>query len=560
MVPPRARSPRAFARRLRLEHLEDRLTLGDAGPLVAAVLSGVGELRIIDFDGLGGQLATPRSSVDIDPTNKLIGGVGLNGSSGGGVSSVATSGQSGTDVILDGGDSPSSVPPQSTDGAPGGGGALDDGTATDGFLAARAEVMSPAGAAGVSQPAPASHTPRVESGAPTTETPLPQPAAENFIGPLPTPDVVAHTLRVTAANRNSATMSGGWNPALRGILIMKDGSRWFAAETGANTMVNSAMIYYRLGPTGWKAVGSVALPPGIQQNMATITNGRFIYAYGVTPGAVIETWFDTTRPRWNLATGNAIAAGGVALPPGAQANYVGAAWRNNTRIVWWTSVGSDGSGGQWAYAYNSGRGWNGPVVSGLGGYTDVGYVRARFDDLGRMHMIGEGYVGQYPAGHRYLMTATAVLGRACRWIPVLPAVARSPLDLWRTDGGATQFLYRIGPNRVGYSFGANVHAVPTEFKAMQARFISNGDQLGLVLGFKHWIEVRLVPLSAAAGPIDWASVAPITLPLPAAFKSAGVSAIWTADDSRQPYGSDRLEFAVCGGYPARDNLIYYVTL
>jgi hypothetical protein len=341
---------------------------------------------------------------------------------------------------------------------------------------------------------------------------------------------------------------------------MNDGSRWFAAETGTDTLVNSAMIYYRLGPSGWKAVGSVALPAGIQQNMATVTNGRIIYSYGCTRDSVVETWFDTAHPGWNRSTGNAITAGGQAINPGPQANYVGAAWHNNTRIVWWTSVGPDGSGGQWSYAYNSGRGWNGPVTSGLGGYNEVAYVRAQFDDRGWMRMVGEGYLGQFPAGQHYMMTGSLVLGRAARWVPVLPAVARSPLDFWRTDSGATQYLFRVAGKRIGYSFGATAHSPPTVFKAMDARFISNGDRLGLVLGFKNSIEVRLVPLSAADGPIDWAAVTPITIPLPAAFKSAGVSAIWTANDSQQPHGSDRLEFAVCGGYPVRDNLIYYITL
>jgi hypothetical protein len=275
---------------------------------------------------------------------------------------------------------------------------------------------------------------------------------------------------------------------------------------------------------------------------------------------VIETWFDTAHPGWNRSTGNAITAGGQAIAPGAQANYVGAAWHNNTRVVWWTSVGPNGSGGQWSYAYNSGRGWNGPVTGGLGGYNEVAYVRARFDDRGRLRMVGEGYLGQFPAGQRYLLTATMGLGNAAQWVPVLPAFARSPLDFWREGDNPTQFLYRIAANRIGYSFGPKTRVRPTIFKALEARFISDGDRLGLVLGFKDSIEVRLVPRSAATGPIDWAAVKPITIQLPAAFKSRGISAIWTADDSRQPHEPDRLEFAVCGGYPARDNLVYYVTL
>ena len=104
-------------------------------------------------------------------------------------------------------------------------------------------------------------------------------------------------------------MSGGWNPALRGILVMNDGLRWFAAETGNDTAVNSAVIYYRLGPAGWKAAGSAALRPGVQQNLATITDGRriFVRVHGERGDR------DLVRhgpPRWNLATSNAITAGG----------------------------------------------------------------------------------------------------------------------------------------------------------------------------------------------------------------------------------------------------------
>ena len=44
------------------------------------------------------------------------------------------------------------------------------------------------------------------------------------------------------------------------------------------------------------------------------------------------------------------------------------------------------------------------------------------------------------------------------------------------------------------------------------------------------------------------------------FKGRGVSAIWPADEWRQPHATDRLEFAIAGAYPNRDHLIYSVTL
>ena len=95
---------------------------------------------------------------------------------------------------------------------------------------------------------------------------------------------------------------------------------------------------------------------------------------------------------------------------------------------------------------------------------------------------------------------------------------------------------------------------------MEARFITDGTRLGLVLASKKSLEVRLVPRDQAGEWIDWAAVPPITINLPDEFKDRGVSAIWPADESRQPHATDRLEFAGCGAYPARDNLIYYHAL
>jgi hypothetical protein len=551
MVPPSA--PRT---RLRLEILEDRLTLGDAGPLAAAVLSAVGvsdpaKPGLADADKLGDVLGGQTAGAK-------VGGLLGSGSIFGPAQAVSSEASTRT--------GPGPVRGRTDDAGPallpaiGFADPAADAIGPVGVLPAGIDVTRSVAAVGTAAPAPAgapAPVVAVAAGVP------PAGGAGGLIGPVapqPTPPPAATQVsRLTATNRNAVTMSGGWNPALRGILVMNDGSRWFAAETGTDVQVNSAMVYYRLGPTGWRAVGSVALPAGIQQNMATITNGRVIYSYGCTRSSVIETWFDTSRPRWNLSTGNVLTASGVPINPGAAANYIGAAWRNGARVVWWTSVGAAGASGKWSYAYTGGRGWNGPVVSDLGGFNDVGYVRARFDDRGRLRLSGEGYVGEFPNGRRYMVAATVVLGSAALWVPILPAVARSPLDLWRVDAGS-HFLYATATNQIGYSFGAS-GSRPTFFKAMQARFISAGDRLGLILADQRSVEVRLVPLAAAAaGRIDWAAVAPIKIDLPAPLRAAGVSAIWTADESRQPHGSDRLEFAIAGGYPTRDNLIYYVTL
>lgn len=580
MAPPNVRPFRPSAR-LRLDTFEDRFMCGEAGLLSAAVVGEVGLRRsavsgpmvgtntvmrptahavafappvrpaaLVDLAALKAarltterparpsvEPSTPATSAVEDPLLELVvadlGGFNL-GAPDRSIESTGLSGVGGTDVT------PPAEVPASANSAP-----IAPSAAPD-------AALPPAVSAKPATTAPTEgNTGRFTGVGPDT-------------GPLSATQAAADPAtqfaRLTGRNRNSATMSGGWNPALRGVLVMADGSRWFAAETGADISVNSAMVYYKLGPTGWKAMGSVMLPAGIQQNMATVTNGRMIYSYGVAGDTVVEAWFDTRRPRFNLNTGNAITAGGVALSPGEDANYVGAAWHNNTRVVWWSMVGNNGAGGRWAYAFNSGRGWNGPIVSGASGYSEVGYVRARFDAVGRMHMVGEAYLGAFPAGRTYLVTGFVRLGNAVQWVPVQPKAARSPLDLWRADGAQTHFLYRRGPFKIGYVYGARSSEMPTVFNALEARFISDDTRLGLVLAYKDALEVRLVPRDQAAGPIDWLAIPPVTLSLPADFKGKGVSAIWAADEAKQPLRSDLLEFAVGGRYPVRDHLIYYVTV
>jgi hypothetical protein len=541
MVPPRA--PQA---RLRLETLEDRQTLGDALPLAAAALSAVGPPTAAEPGPAGGGLNSQ--------TDDKAGGLGSDVIVGSAPMFLPRADGTDPALVRTTADQPEPATQSPTAGFDDAG--LDAigplGSLPAGVIAAPA-VVGP-----VAPPAaPRPHLPLTSSAIAAAHAGLPMTVSLGPVAPgLP---ATAQVSRLTAMNRNATTMSGGWNPALRGILVMNDGSRWFAAETGTDVQINSAMVYYKLGPSGWKAVGSVALPAGIQQNMATITDGRVIFSYGCTRSSVIEAAFDTARPGWNRSTSNAITTGGVPIDPSASANYVGAAWRNGTRVVWWTSVGAAGASGQWSYAFNAGRGWSGAIVSDLGGFNDVGYVRARFDDRGRLRLIGEGYVGEFPNGHKNMVGTTVTLGYTANWVPLLPTVARSPLDLWRGDAGI-HYLYATAGDRVGYWFGAK-GSKPMFFTATTARFIAAGDRLGLVLANRTSVEVRLVSrAAAAAGPIDWTTVPPVKIDLPAPLRAAGVSAIWTADESRQPHGSERLEFAVGGGYPARDNLIYYVSL
>jgi hypothetical protein len=567
---------------LRLETLEDRLPPGQAAPLATAVVAGPGAVLagVLD-DFVPSSARAPQAAVRANLAAKIAPTVNHKPVSAAGTATDVTTvkrvnsekSPDATNALIS-----ASEKATTTAGLDGIGIVdLSAGKTTSPIYFTAASASPASGSSPASRgetvtrssrpesgstPAPAARTPAPAGVSTLATTTPPMGPAPQAAGPSPSTPPVGSVLLpqfapLTTQNRNSPSMTGGWNPALRSVMIMDDGSRWFAAETGGDVQVNSSMVYYKFGLTGWRPVGSVMLPAGIQQNMATITNGRVIYSYGCTRTSVIETYFDTTKPGFNRTTSNAITAGGVAITPGREANYVGAAWHDNTRVVWWTTVGANGSGGTWSHAFNSGRGWNGPVTVGLGGYSDVGYVRAQFDERNRLHMIGEAYSGAFPAGGRYLVTATLVLGNACQWVPIFPAVARSPLDLWREDGSVgTQFLYRVSPTKIGYSFGPKGAPKPVFFNALEARFISDADHLALVTATMKFVEVRIVPRSAASAWIDWNAVPALKVPLPKTLQSAGVSAIWNVDSSRQPHEPPHLEFAICGGYPARDNLIY----
>lgn len=566
MATPSLRKPRPTVR-LRLETREDRVMCGEAGLLSAAVVSGAGLLRPSEPEA-------PKVAV-----TEHVGGDTL----------VQQPPPAGADITVTAEARPATDSRPADVREPARPPILDPVIDVTGVGLADFDLGSPDRSVDTSGGA-ASFTSPASAGPPAAESAPPPAAARAGAAPLmvtataaaatsaavdadqagrmgpfapggkPDPQRGGQLSKITTKNRNTATMSGGWNPALRGVLIMDDGSRWFAAETGADIQNNTAIVYYKLQPTGWKAMGSVMLPAGVQQNVASVTNGKVIYSYGVAGGTVIEAWFNTARPGKNRVTANAVTTGGRAIDAGPGANYVGAAWHNGTRIVWWSSVGRSGAGGLWKYAFNSGRGWNGPVTGGAGGYNAVGYVRARFDEAGRMRMVGEAYLGAFPSGRPYLVTATVKLGNAAGWVPIHPRYARSALDLWREEGAGTHFLYRVTPTRVGYVFGTKNSAPSTFFTAREARFLTDGSRLGLVLGYKHHVEVRLVPRGLAADRIDWTAVPPVVVELPEEFKGRGISAIWPADESRQPHATDKLEFAIAGGYPYRDHLIYYVTL
>ena len=266
---------------------------------------------------------------------------------------------------------------------------------------------------------------------------------------------------ITNINRNYFEMMGGWGPHLRSILTMTDGSKWFVIDSGPSVMLNSARIYYKKVAGVWKVMGSVALYGGIQQNMATITDGRVIYSYGISETAhwVLECWFDTMNPKTNLQSCNALTTGGVAVALSLAANYIGAAMApDKTRIVWWTTVGSAGGGGSFSYGYNhAGKGWN-LRGSGLGGYNYVGYVHARFEeDKYRIRAVAEMYAGSYPSGRYQAAVASFRLGQPVVWNTV--ASALSSRDIWYDVASGTTHVLASAGGGINTAGGVNYYAV-----------------------------------------------------------------------------------------------------
>ncbi len=217
--------------------------------------------------------------------------------------------------------------------------------------------------------------------------------------------------------------------------------------------------------------------------------------------------------------------------------------------------------GRWTYTFNQGGGWNNPILNGLGGFNDVGYVHASFDDQSRLRIIGESYHGHYPFGEKYLSSTTITLGKPANWAPVLQQTAFAPMNIWQEgSSSATQNLYQTRTDQIGYSFGLGSAAKSTTFDVLEGRFIADKSRLGLVLSYGNVLEVWVVDRPAATGFIDWNAIEPVRIGFPKSLGTAGLSAIWNVDHSKQPNESNQLEFAICGAYPGYDHLVYHYTV
>jgi hypothetical protein len=332
-------------------------------------------------------------------------------------------------------------------------------------------------------------------------------------------------------------MFGGWGPHLGHLVrraLASGDELWFADDACApgtcSVDHDERVDYLRLGEDGWELVASLDLPAGIQQNTASVLSGSVVHTIGVDVGipALTECAYDLDLGFFHCAV--------LEVDVGENANYVGAAVSpNGALLAWLTNVG-DGGGGSFRHYADYGGGWNGPRISGVGGYNDASYIHAAFGvdgDEDRFAMLGELVSGLAPD---WSFTAGLAVGD----------VATDDSLVWSTpfapppgDPAITTNDALVDPRSGDLHLVVRLQsgAAATYFRA------SGGELEGPIDVLPASPRVRLVALAdgsvvlvrAAAGeglfvtrctagdreagvPIRWSELAEISVPLPAGYE------------------------------------------
>jgi len=231
--------------------------------------------------------------------------------------------------------------------------------------------------------------------------------------------------------------------------------------------------------------------------------------------------------------------------------------------VWWTKVGGSGSAGTFSYTYNHGGGWNGPVVSGLQGYNDVGYLHGSFDALGRLRVIGQLWLGAYPGGAPHAAVATIRLGTGVVWTPI--AGASSSSDIWHDEASGTTHVLAVVQGGVGYYVAKSTQwpqlgaRVATFAGTGRARFAPGVDGLRLLRDDvpANVIVDQTAPASLLGQAISWSALLATVHPRNGATAGQPLSAIWTPDPTKERNGARAKGFATGGSYPSNDHQVWH---
>lgn len=370
---------------------------------------------------------------------------------------------------------------------------------------------------------------------------------------------------VTNTNRHHPEMHGGWGPHLRAPMLDGAGTLWLAYDGGPSVLENTTIHYARRDDTGWQTVASQPHTAGVQQNAAHVLRGDFILSYGVNTAQQFleECYLDTTNLAY--AACNAIQIGGPYSTP-ASSNYIGAALGpGDETIVWFTVVGNAGGTGQFIYTYDYGGGWNGPVASMLPGWNDYAYVRTSFRGPSEISILGQAYVGAYPAGEYAAGVDELSFGTPTTFDTLAPpppqGQVRSGADLWvDPQTGDTHALAHLAGTLTyhhlpaGEAWAAHLAPTATLDDLANARFLHvEGGPLVLIASGAAGLQARWADPGAA---IDWSTAQSLPIEIPAeGFESP--SAIHAMRPEYQSAAVTGLHFAVCGQYTVSDEQIWH---
>lgn len=360
---------------------------------------------------------------------------------------------------------------------------------------------------------------------------------------------------ITRTNRQLPTMRGGWNPALRSIFTLDDGSKWFLAESGS-TPNNSNICYCQFDGRDWVRRGSVMLPAGINQNLAHISDGKRFYSYGCSVTNLIQVAADPAEIKTNMTAYSTV---GPLLPYGS--NYTGAIFLEpDTRVVWHDVVGVNGDVGEFRYWYNhAGRGWNGPVRTALPGYNSIGYCSMQGLTSFEIYGLCQLYLGSYPHGSKRVAALRIPrLGQPMRLAVVTKTAdqKQEPIDLFADKTKHTHLLLKTDAGQIEYW-----HAEPnrwpsgatrvSQIAASQARFCVSKKGVHLGAAMPDGFAVYTADPKWFGGPVDWSAIPSQKLAYP---EGCGVPCgVWPGR-SRSLLSAP--EFAVCGQFPDSDHLVF----
>lgn len=377
---------------------------------------------------------------------------------------------------------------------------------------------------------------------------------------------------ITTSNRAHPEMYGGWGPHLRGVMRDGDGVLWFTTDAGPDVLTNASIRYHRRGDTGWELFAQQPHLAGVQQNAASVLLGTSILSYSVNvESSTLEECYQSTSDA-SVHACNTVTIGGPYTTP-ADSNYVGAALSpDGTRVVWFTTVGG-ASSGQFIYTYNSGGGWNGPVVYSLPGYNTYEYLRASFTAPNMITWHGQLLLGSFPGGTFHPAIGQATIGQVPALQPLNgdgPEVdVTTGADLWTDPDSGDQHAIAQAVPQLAYYFRPGDeswadHAEPLHWfdDTFRGRFgTPDAEHVALVRGSnsgESGVDVWIGP-RVPGQPIDWsaAEVVAVVTTVPGLERPSG---IYVERETYQSEPVGGLEFALCGAYGESDAQLWHGSL